>query len=236
MTVKPQTTPFPPSIIESFVKQPKALFIFAHGAGADKSHHFMENFTSLLNDKNINVVRFNFPYMDKRLVDGKKYPPNKMPVLEECYQTVMDKYFKDSSNTLPIFIGGKSMGGRVAATLSETVSSSIETSEPKSDIEVNPIKGAICIGYPFHPQKKPEKLRLEPLQNTKLPILILQGDRDALGNKEEIQAYDISSLCEVVFFNDGDHDLKPRVKSGYTHTQHLQAAVEHLVRFIHEKS
>lgn len=210
-----------PSIIESFVKEPIALFIFAHGAGADKSHSFMENFTLLLNEKAINVVRFNFPYMDKRLVDGRKYPPNRMPLLLDCYQEVVDKYLQDGSHDLPIFIGGKSMGGRVAATLSCG-----ETS----------VKGNVCIGYPFHPQKKPEKLRLEPLQETVVPTLILQGERDTLGNKGEIENYDISPLCDVFYLEDGDHSLKPRVKSGHTHTQHLKTAVERLARFIHEES
>lgn len=244
MTTKPEILTYNPSIIESLVKQPKALFIFAHGAGADKSHHFMENFTLALNEQHINVVRFNFPYMDKRLIDGKKYPPNRMPILLASYQEVIEQYLQNSTNTLPTFIGGKSMGGRVAATLSEqtlfipeqpsntpSIQDSLETEQV-----VNSIKGTICIGYPFHPQKKPEKLRLEPLQNTKLPILILQGERDALGNKDEIEGYEFSSLCEVVYFEDGDHDLKPRVKSGFTHAQHLKTAIEQLVRFIDEKS
>ncbi|WP_218642687.1 alpha/beta family hydrolase [Colwellia sp. UCD-KL20] len=209
-----------PSIIENFVEKPKALFIFAHGAGADKSHNFMESFALKLNEKNINVVRFNFPYMDKRLLDGKKYPPNRIPLLEDSYLLLLEKYIKNTS--IPLFIGGKSMGGRVAATLSKQL--------------LEHVKGTICIGYPFHPQKKPENLRLAPLQETVLPILILQGDRDALGNKEEIENYALSDLCEVVYFVDGDHDLKPRVKSGYTHQQHLKTAVEQLVRFIHEKS
>lgn len=215
-----------PSFIENFVEQPEALFIFAHGAGADKNHHFMEEFTLLLNSKNINVVRFNFPYMDKRLLDGKKYPPNRMPILETCYQTFLSTYLEQTKLELPVFIGGKSMGGRVAATL-------LTHSLTKAKLT---IKGCICIGYPFHPQKKPENLRLEPLQETILPILILQGERDALGSQLEIENYDISSLCELVYFEDGDHDLKPRVKSGYTHAQHLQTAATQLKRFIDEKS
>ncbi len=220
-----------PSIIESFVEQPNALFIFAHGAGADKSHHFMENFTAALNEKKINVVRFNFPYMDKRLVDGRKYPPNRMPLLLECFEAVVKHYLNNNPNNLPIFIGGKSMGGRVAATLSSS-----ELVSQVNEKASAGIMGVICIGYPFHPQKKPEKLRLEPLQETLLPTLILQGDRDALGDQSEIENYDISPLCKVYYFEDGDHDLKPRVKSGYTHAQHLKTAAEQLTRFIHEKS
>lgn len=215
-----------PSVIENLVDNAKALFVFAHGAGADKSHAFMENVSLLLNKQRISVIRFNFPYMDKRLVDGKKYPPNRMPLLEECYRQLLNEYIANNALNLPIFIGGKSMGGRVAATLSKQLSQ-----QP-----LKQVKGVICIGYPFHPQKKPENLRLTPLQETTLPLLILQGDRDALGNKEEIAGYSISDLCELYYFEDGDHDLKPRVKSGFTHAQHINTAIAELTRFIDEKS
>lgn len=211
-----------PSVIENLVEHAKALFIFAHGAGADKNHPFMDNFSSLLNEQNISVIRFNFPYMDKRLVDGKKYPPNRMPILENCYESLLADYLVSKPLEIPVFIGGKSMGGRVAATLSKQ--------------QFKQVKGVVCIGYPFHPQKNPENLRLTPLQETTLPILILQGDRDALGNKEEIENYTISSLCELYYFEDGDHDLKPRVKSGFTHIQHIKTAITQLVRFVNEKS
>ena len=209
------------SVIENFVESPIAFFIFAHGAGADKSHKFMENVALQLNAHQINVVRFNFPYMDKRLIDGKKYPPNRMPILLPCYENIIDKYVKCIQENVPLFIGGKSMGGRVAATLAST--------EKR-------ISGVVCIGYPFHPQKKPENLRLAPLQETLKAILVLQGDRDSLGNKQEVNTYSMSSLCDVQFFEDGDHDLKPRVKSGFTHEDHITKAVMAIVRFIHEKS
>jgi len=219
MTISEQNNE--PSIIESFVESPVGLLIFAHGAGADKSHPYIEKVTRLFNDEKINVVRFNFPYMDKRLLDGKKYPPNRMPILLPCYQQVLNTYIKKNKTGLPIFIGGKSMGSRVAVTLA---------------CEEQNIAGVICIGYPFHPQKKPEKLRLEPLQQTRYPVHILQGDRDALGSKEDVAEYDLSPLCEISFYEDGDHDLKPRVKSGYTHEQHINNAITRAVRFIHEKS
>ena len=203
--------------LKCYVESPKALLIFAHGAGANMHHPFLEKITHLLNEQNINVLRFNFPYMDKRELDGKKYPPNRMPILLECYQEVLVA----TDNVLPVFIGGKSMGGRVAATLAKS--------------EKTEVKGVICLGYPFHPAKKPEKLRLEPLQDTKKSILILQGDRDFLGCKSEIENYEISNLCQLQYFEDGDHDLKPRVKSGFTHQQHIEQAVHAIVRFIDEK-
>lgn len=208
----------PISTIENSVENPKALVIFAHGAGADKSHEFMEQVSGSLNRNNINVLRFNFPYMDARLAEGNRRPPDRMPKLLQCFE----KIISELDSHLPIFLAGKSMGGRVAATLA-------------SDIKLNAL-GVMCLGYPFHPQKKPEKLRLEPLQETQKPVLILQGTRDALGSEEEIASYEFSKLCNCVFFADGDHNLKPRIKSGFTHNEHIEAAVNEMIKFIDEHS
>lgn len=214
------------STIESTVDNPIAQIIFSHGAGADMHHEFMTQVSALLNKANINVLRFNFPFMDKRIKLGKRYPPDRMPKLIDCYKRVInDLPLSDSNQTkLPLFIGGKSMGSRVAATIAED-----------DDIAIL-IQGVFCIGYPFHPTKKPDKLRLEPLQNTQKPVLILQGDRDTLGAKTEIEQYEVSPLCQTVFLPDGDHSLKPRVKSGYTHQQHIETAVRALVKFIQEEN
>ena len=211
--------------IENDVANPIAQVVFAHGAGADMYHEFMEQVTFLFNKANINVLRFNFPYMDKRIALGKRYPPDRMPKLIDCYKTVVNdcaNYSKE--NNLPLFIGGKSMGSRVAATLASD-----------NDV-VSSIQGVFCLGYPFHPAQKPEKLRLEPLQDTHKPILIVQGERDSLGAQAEIVDYEISSLCRCIYLADGDHSLKPRVKSGFTHQQHIESAVNAITRFIKETS
>jgi len=214
------------SKIENIVDNPIAQIIFAHGAGADMHHEFMERVSSLLNKENINVVRFNFPYMDKRIELGKRYPPDRMPKLIDCYKRVISDLPVNDSNQalLPLFIGGKSMGSRVAATIAAD-----------DDIAIL-IQGVFCLGYPFHPTKKPDKLRLEPLRHTQKPVLILQGERDTLGSKVEIEQYDVSRLCHTIFLPDGDHSLKPRVKSGYTHQQHIETAVSAIVKFIQEES
>jgi len=214
------------SKIENKVDNPIAQIIFAHGAGADMHHEFMEHVSRLLNKANINVLRFNFPYMDKRIALGKRYPPDRMPKLIDCYKRVINdlSVIGGDQAMLPLFIGGKSMGSRVATTIAAD-----------DDIAML-IQGVFCIGYPFHPTKKPEKLRLEPLQNTQKSVLILQGDRDTLGSQVEIQQYDVSPLCHTIFLPDGDHSLKPRVKSGYTHQQHIETAVNAIVKFIEEES
>ena len=125
------------------------------------------------------------PDMDRIVKENRKVyltinslpkPKVRMPKLIDCYKTVINDYLvkNKEQNELPLFIGGKSMGSRVAATLA-------------SDVEMlEHIKGVFCCGYPFHPPKKTDKLRLEPLQKTHKPILIAQGERDTLGSKIEI--------------------------------------------------
>jgi len=207
------------------VDKPKAQIIFAHGAGANMCHDFMNEITQLLNKEDINVLRFNFPYMNNREETGRRYPPDRMPKLLECYQSIILELGKDVNN-IPLFIGGKSMGGRVAATLM--------SNNVINKIEFKNIKGVFCLGYPFHPPKKLDKLRLEPLIQAIKPVLILQGERDTLGSKQEIEEYDLPELCNVVYLEDGDHSLKPRVKSGFTHQQHLESAVQSIVSFINK--
>ncbi|GHE85187.1 alpha/beta fold hydrolase [Thalassotalea profundi] len=206
------------SIVSQTVTHAKATVIFAHGAGADKNSDFLNLVSAQLLPHGINVLRFNFPYMDKRLQDGKRRPPDRMPKLIECLAQVIEEH----KTSLPLYLMGKSMGGRVAATLAKDHSEHI--------------RGVICLGYPFHPHKQPDKLRLEPLQNITKPVLIIQGDRDALGNKCEIERYEISTRCQLHFLPDGDHDLKPRVKSGHTHQQHLHSAITIINGFINENN
>ncbi|MDN3651555.1 alpha/beta hydrolase [Thalassotalea ponticola] len=196
-------------------EQPIASIILAHGAGADMDSPFMQTISRGLVANGINVYRFNFPYMQQRLIDGKRRPPNKMDVLIDSFIHRVARY----DHSLPLFIGGKSMGSRVAATISAR----------------DKVCAVIALGYPFHPQKKPEKTRLEPLQATSKPVLILQGTRDPLGTQEEIASYGLGEHIEVRFFDDGDHDLKPRVRSGFTHQQHLQDAVAQIRTFIQER-
>ena len=213
------------NIILNTVENAKAFVIFAHGAGANMSHEFMNDISKLLNASGIDVLRFNFPFMDKRGLTGKRYPPDRMPKLLICYETVIEHVVEKKLNKdLPLFIGGKSMGSRVAASL-------VADSDLLKSRLLDQISGVFCIGYPFHPAKKPEKLRLEPLVDANKPILIVQGDRDTLGNKVEINTYQLAEHCHCVFMEDGDHSLKPRVKSGYTLQAHMKRAVEEIVHF-----
>lgn len=199
-----------------------AVCILAHGAGAGKDHDWLQEITEYLIQQQITVVRFNFPYMAKRALDGKKRPPDKFEKLEQVYLSVINDAQVRALN-LPIFLTGKSMGGRVAASINQ------------QDLTKQHL-GVICLGYPFHPIGKPEKLRLTPLQSPiTRSVMILQGERDTMGNKQAVADYQLSEQVAIYWLEDGDHNLKPRVRSGYCLAQHLQCAAQKIREFIDEQ-
>ena len=89
----------------------------------------------------------------------------------------------------------------------------------------------VCLGYPFYAVGKPEKPRVEHLAGLKTPTLIVQGERDALGNREAVAGYALSPAIEVSWLVAADHDLKPLKASGFSHEQHLQAAAQRVASF-----
>ncbi|CAH7338443.1 Alpha/beta hydrolase [Vibrio chagasii] len=188
-------------------------FIFAHGAGAGMDHEFMQSVAKGLAFKGIRVVRFNFPYMIKRAEDGKRRPPDRAPKLLEAYQEIIEQTDADK-----LVIGGKSMGGRMASHLSE----------------LDKVAAMACLGFPFHPPGKPENYKGEHLAFLQKPCLILQGERDTFGKREEFVDFDLSDSIQVEFIPDGDHSFKPRKSSGYTEQQNIALTVEKLSAFIKE--
>ena len=193
--------------------------ILAHGAGAPMDSPFMEYFADGIADVGIAdvgiaCVRFEFPYMVERRVSGKKRPPNTMSVLLQAWQDAINAVKKGNPDTT-LIIGGKSMGGRVASMLA---------SEAGMD-------GLVCLGYPFHPAGRPEKLRVDHLLAIKTPALFIQGTRDALGNRDEVASYRLSDAIKVHWLEDGDHNFKPRKASGRTEDQNWREGVDALVAF-----
>ncbi|MFD2230941.1 alpha/beta family hydrolase [Alkalimarinus sediminis] len=201
--------------------QPKGVnLILAHGAGASMDSAFMNTIAESVAADGIRVWRFEFPYMSERRSTGKKRPPNTQKVLleswREAIRQVGDRLLQMGAADEPIVIGGKSMGGRMASLLAD---------------EVKP-SGLICLGYPFHALGKPEKPRTEHLAEIATPTLILQGVRDPMGNQERVSEYSLSEMIELFWLQDGDHDLKPRVKSGVTHQDNMALASQRMVAFI----
>jgi predicted alpha/beta-hydrolase family hydrolase len=199
-------------ILNDVAKEPVATFVFAHGAGAGQNSEFMQVVAKGLTNLGINVVRFNFAYMQLAEELGKRRPPERADKLLAQFNAVLS----DVDCNLPIFIGGKSMGGRMASMLLE---------------ESNAL-GCICMGYPFHPPGKPEKLRTAHLEKMSKPILILQGERDSFGTRDEIGTYDLSAQIQLSYLADGDHSFKPRKASGFALDGHINLAITQTAEFI----
>ncbi|HEY9032064.1 MAG TPA: alpha/beta family hydrolase [Kangiella sp.] len=190
----------------------QAVFIFAHGAGADSSSEFMQSMAKLIGHPNIEVTLFDFPYMLKRQQTGKKSPPDRMPKLIEAYKQQIAKQAKGRK----VFIGGKSMGGRVASMIADE----------------EQVAGLICMGYPFHPPGKPENLRTDHLRDLKTPTLILQGTRDPFGKPEEVATYELSSKIDVNWLVDGNHSLETLKRSEVSTEQSWQTTAKLAQNFI----
>ncbi|WP_114994593.1 alpha/beta fold hydrolase [Synechococcus sp. UW179A] len=195
-----------------------ATVVLAHGAGAGIDSPFMNEMAKGLAEKGWQVIRFEFPYMTQRRITGRKTPPNRAEVLLKCYVEQVQSLVANQ----PLIIGGKSMGGRIASLLSDELWSE------------NKILGCICLGYPFHPLGKPETLRVEYLQNLQTPTLVVQGERDAMGSREEVKNYELSERLKLAWIPDGDHSFKPRKRSGLSEEQNLKLAVERMHDFLNK--
>jgi predicted alpha/beta-hydrolase family hydrolase len=175
---------------------------------------FMDTIATGLANHGIQVSRFEFPYMAKRRLDGKRRGPDTQKVLLTTWRDIIAALAGDT----PLFIGGKSMGGRMASLVAD---------EPG-------VAGVVCLDYPFHPPGKPDNLRTDHLETMPRPTLIVQGERDTFGRQEEVAAYPLAHTIQLVWVPDGDHSLKPRKTSGRTEAENLQLAVDAVVAFITE--
>ena len=187
----------------------------AHGAGAPMDSPFMNAVATRLAETGLRVARFEFPYMARRRREGTKKPPDRAPVLLQTWREVIDRLGRER-----LIVGGKSMGGRIASMIAATF-----------EQEGTPVSGVACLGYPFHPPGKPERPRTEHLETIGTPTLILQGERDPFGKRDEVDAYGLSKAVQLHWLADGDHGLTPRKASGRTEAENIEEAVAVLVEF-----
>jgi len=203
--------PTNPELLFNGPKNALRTIALAHGAGVAMDSPFMEFFATKLGARGFRVARFEFPYMAGKRNTGKQKPPDREPVLRETWLQVIDMLGFEG-----LAIGGKSMGGRIASLIAD------ETR----------VAGLIALGYPFHPVDKPEQLRVEHLKLIKTPTLILQGERDPFGTREDVAEYALSPAIRVAWLKDGDHSFTPRKKSGHTEERNWQQAVDEIVGFV----
>lgn len=172
---------------------------------------FMNAFARGLADRGLRVVRFEFPYMQRRRESGTRRPPDREAALRATWLDVIAKL----GGAAGLILGGKSMGGRIASLLADEVGA----------------LGLVCLGYPFHPPGRPERPRVAHLAALRTPTLIVQGTRDSLGSRDEVERYTLSPAIRVYWCEDGDHSLKPRKSSGRSEEQNLAEAVAEVAAF-----
>jgi uncharacterized protein len=186
--------------------------VLAHGAGAPMDSPFLNRVSAGLAARGVRVVRFEFPYMARRRSAGGRGAPDRPAVLMASWKDVVERLGGGPRT----FIGGKSMGGRIASMVADEVSA----------------RGLVCLGYPFHPPGAPSKLRTAHLETLRTPTLIIQGSRDAFGSREEIATYRLSPAIRIVFLEGGDHSFKPPARSGRTEEKNLAEAIAHVGDFV----
>jgi predicted alpha/beta-hydrolase family hydrolase len=169
-----------------------AVLVLAHGAGAGQKHPFMVATAKGLAGRRVSVVTFDFPYMREH-----RHVPDKPLVLEAAFGEVIHAT-REWSSTKALFIGGKSMGGRMATHLGAK--------------GLDGLLGIVALGYPLHPPGRPDKPRTEHLPSIRVPVLIVQGERDTFGTPDELRpviaTMNANTTLHVV--PGGDHSLAVR--------------------------
>lgn len=153
------------AMYEPAVAPGKALFVAGHGAGSHMNHPGMLKLSEVLRSCGFDVVRFNFLYREKGAG-----PPDRMPKLQACFSAVAERARHEIAGK-KLIIGGRSMGGRVASMLAA---------------EGFACDGLLLVAYPLHPAGKPERLRDAHLSSIKVPVLCINGTRDALCEKDRM--------------------------------------------------
>lgn len=184
----------------------------AHGAGAPMDDPFLEAFAAGLAGREVRVARFEFPYMTRRRASGRRTPPDREPVLLAAWREVVAAL----GGGARLALGGKSMGGRMASLVADEVGA----------------RALVCLGYPFHPPGRPAQLRTAHLAALRTRTLIVQGERDPFGGREEVAGYRLAPSIRVHWIADGDHALAPRRASGRTGAQNLAEAVDVVAAFL----
>lgn len=202
---------------DSFVPKKTPVFVMAHGAGADLRSDFMENFATLLWERELCVVRFNFPYKEQT---GRR-PPNPMDQLVDAFVDVVTASGKRTGSPPgPLFMGGKSMGGRVA--LNAVALGRVRPS------------GLIYLGYPLHPPGKTEKLRLTGFKEVRQPHLFVQGSRDPLCDlgllKKARSQFKLPGALHVI--EGGDHSFKQLAARRPVQAPEIERAADVVKKFI----
>jgi predicted alpha/beta-hydrolase family hydrolase len=183
-----------------------ATLVLAHGAGAGQRSPFMTGFAAALAARGIDTVTFDFPYMQER-----RRIPDRAPVLESCYRRVVARVVDHlPSAQRALFIGGKSMGGRIATQIAaESVARPSDPSDVARPFQGR-LRGIVLLGYPLHPPGRPEQRRDQHLPLIDCPLLFVQGSRDTFGTPQELAPVlrSLTHQATLHIVDGGDHSFK----------------------------
>lgn len=187
--------------------------ILGHGAGANQTSEFMVSFAEGLAARGVDCVTFNFLYTEL----GRN-PPDRPDKLEACYRAVIDAVLKKSTGAR-LFIGGKSMGGRIASQVAQGLEA---------------VSGLVFLGYPLHPPGKPEQLRSAHLAAIRKPMLFIQGERDPFGTPAELTPIlkKLKPSATIYPIANGDHSFKVPKRNPIPQTEVYQRAQDEIVRWL----
>jgi hypothetical protein len=189
--------------------------LLAHGAGAPMDSSFMTAIAEGLAGRGIACWRFEFAYMAGRREGGKKRPAPKAETLIDAYGEAARAAKHDGI----VLAAGKSMGGRIATMAADALFAD------------GAIAGAAALGYPFRAAGQRELTRTAHLEALIAPTLIIQGERDPLGARAEVETLKLSPTVRFAWIGDGDHDFGPRGGSRFTRKANLAAACDALASF-----
>ena len=191
----------------------KWLYVFAHGAGAGMSHHFMAHLSNALSERAVATLRYNFPYMEK---DGRR-APDAAPILTATVRAAVVAA-RSAQPNLRLVAGGKSMGGRMTSLAA--------SQDPPMNAE-----GIVFVGFPLHPPGRPGTKRADHLDEVSQPMLFLQGTRDRLADLDLLRPVldRLGTRASLRLFESADHGFKPTKRSGQTPETVVHALAEAIV-------
>jgi uncharacterized protein len=178
-------------------KRALCCYVLAHGAGAGMTHPFMAAVASELDERRIATLRFQFPYMEQ---GGRRPDP---PALSQATARAAVAAGARLAPGLPLIAGGKSFGGRM-------------TSQAQATSPLDGVRGLVFLGFPLHPANRPSDERASHLFNVQLPMLFLQGTRDALADPQKLLPLvaQLGKRATLRLFDDADHSFHVPVRTG----------------------
>jgi predicted alpha/beta-hydrolase family hydrolase len=202
------------ALLEAPVR-PLAGYVFAHGAGAGMQHQFMAAIAQGLAERSIATLRFQFPFMEQ----GSRRPDT--PAVAQAAVRAAVAEAARRLPGVPLFAGGKSFGGRM-------------TSQAQAAAPLPSVRGLVFVGFPLHPAGKPSTARATHLAKVRVPMLFLQGTRDALADLALVQAETtgLGARATLHVVDGADHAFHVLVRSGRTDAQVREELLDAMARWM----